>query len=97
MKNEALYIQDLSFFFSDTRKLENLSLALLEGEGTGFWGIAGSGKDALMNVLCAEEWPQSGKIFVGGRYIANAAEMARNIYRINPVNYSFAEWTLFIR
>ena len=51
MKRELLRINHLSDRYNRTRKLENVSLCILEGECVGFLGLTYSGKDLLVDLL----------------------------------------------
>ena len=56
MKKELLRINHLNCTYTPTRKLENVSFCILEGECIGFLGLTYSGKDLLSGVLRGETY-----------------------------------------
>ena len=48
MKKEVLRINNMNFEFAQAKKLENISLCIMEGEVVGFLGLTYSGKDMLV-------------------------------------------------
>ncbi len=45
---------------------KDISFELYRGEVLGITGVVGSGKEALCSVLCGDESPDSGEIYIGG-------------------------------
>ena len=55
---------------SGTRRLQDVSLTLSEGEIVGIAGVAGNGQSELLELLAGMMPPQSGTITVGGRTVS---------------------------
>ena len=71
MKKELLRINQLNYTYTRTRKLENVSFCILEGECIGFLGLTYSGKDLLTGLLGGEltEGKGNGSIYIGGQKV----------------------------
>lgn len=71
MKKELLRINRLNYNYTRTRKLENVSFCILEGECIGFLGLSYSGKDLMTSLLRGEltEGDGSGAIYLGGQKV----------------------------
>ena len=71
MKKELLRINHLNCTYTPTRKLENVSFCILEGECIGFLGLTYSGKDLLSGILRGKltEGKRLGTIYVDGEKI----------------------------
>lgn len=93
MKREILRIQEMNYAGESGRGLDFVSLYLLEGEITGFAGLAGSGKELLVNILLGEQKYDSGIVSVCGRRIVNSEELADTVYRLVDSNYRIEDWT----
>lgn len=96
MKKELLRISHLSDRYNRTRKLENVSLCILEGECVGFLGLTYSGKDLLIDLLTGKIAEGNGKkdIFLGGVQMQDWKELNSYIYRIHEGNYQIDDWTV---
>ena len=94
MKKEVLRIQDMNYEDKAGRSLRYISLCLMEGEITGFIGLAGSGKDLLVRMLTGEERYDSGLVSICGKRAAVQAEMADSVYKIVDSNYRIDDWTV---
>lgn len=96
MKKELLRINHLNYIYTRTRKLENVSFCILEGECMGFLGLTYSGKDLLTGLLCGEltEGKGSGSIYIGGQKVNDWEILGEKIYRMRPENYMIEEWTV---
>ena len=96
MKKELLRINHLNYIYTRTRKLENVSFCILEGECMGFLGFTYSGKDLLTGLLCGEltEGKGSGSIYIGGQKVNDWEILGEKIYRMRPENYMIEEWTV---
>lgn len=93
MKRELLRIRDMNCRKETGRHLEFVSLSLLEGEITGFMGLANSGKDLLVDVLTGEETFDSGIVCIDGKRIVTSDELADAVYKMSDSNYQIEEWT----
>ena len=96
MKKELLRINHLNYIYTRTRKFENVSFCILEGECMGFLGLTYSGKDLLTGLLCGEltEGKGSGSIYIGGQKVNDWGILGEKIYRMRPENYMIEEWTV---
>lgn len=96
MKKEILRISSLDYTYAAGRKLENISMCILEGESVGFLGLTYSGKDLLVRLLCgeAEADIRGLNIYVDGARMSDQEELARNVYRIAASNYKIDDWTV---
>ena len=96
MKKEILRINSLNYTYAGNRKLENISMCILEGESVGFLGLTYSGKDLLVRLLCgeAEADIRGLNIYVDGARMSDKEELARYVYRIAASNYKIDDWTV---
>ncbi|KMZ54128.1 hypothetical protein [Dorea sp. D27] len=96
MKREILRINSLNYVYAGNRKLENLSMCILEGESVGFLGLTYSGKDLLVRLLCGEaEADICGlNIYVDGTKMSDQEELVQKVYRIAASNYLIDDWTV---
>lgn len=96
MKKELLRINHLNYIYTRTRKLENVSFCILEGECIGFLGLTYSGKDLLTGLLGGEltEGKGSGSIYIGGQKVNDWETLGEEIYRMRPENYMIEDWTV---
>lgn len=96
MKKEMLRINDLTYTYTETRKLENVSFYVLEGECAGILGLTYSGKEILTRLLEGdiEIDMRDYDIYIEGKKILELEEMNRKIYRISEENYRIDDWTV---
>lgn len=90
MKKELLRINRLNYNYTRTRKLENVSFCILEGECIGFLGLSYSGKDLMTSLLRGEltEGDGSGAIYLGGQKVNDWEVLGKEIYYMCPDNYA---------
>lgn len=96
MKKEILRINSLDYTYAPGRKLESISMCILEGESVGFLGLTYSGKDLLVRLLCgeAEADIRGLNIYVDGARMSDQEELARYVYRLAASNYKIDDWTV---
>lgn len=96
MKKEILRINDLTYSYTQTRKLEHVSLCILEGECVGIQGLSYSGKELLIQLLEGEIEAnlESYSIYIEGKKIEDRKSMNDKIYRIGASNYKIGDWTV---
>lgn len=96
MKKELLRINHLNCTYTPTRKLENVSFCILEGECIGFLGLTYSGKDLLSGILRGKltEGKRLGTIYVDGEKIDDWEILNQKIYCLRPDNYIIEDWTV---
>ena len=87
-------IEALSRRFGSLRALDELTLAIDEGEWVAVTGPSGSGKTTLLNILSGLDHPSAGEVRVGNLDLAglNARELAR--YRQQTVGLVFQQFHL---
>lgn len=95
MKKELLRINRLNYNYTRTRKLENVSFCILEGECIGFLGLSYSGKDLMTSLLRGEltEGDGSGAIYLGGQKVNDWEVLGKEIYYMCPDNYVIEDCT----
>ena len=96
MKKELLRINRLNYNYTRTRKLENVSFCILEGECIGFLGLSYSGKDLMTSLLRGEltEGDGSGAIYLGGQKVNDWEVLGKEIYYMCPDNYVIEDGTV---
>ena len=62
MQSPFLVVDNVSKSFGSTRALQEVSLAIQQGEVFGLAGENGAGKSTLIKVLCGVHQPDSGRI-----------------------------------
>ncbi len=82
-------IEGVSKIFGDTYAVDNLSLAIYEGEFFSLLGSSGCGKTTLLRMLGGFERPTSGRIFIDDVDITEMPPYER------PVNMMFQSYALF--
>lgn len=96
MKKEMLRINDLTYSYMHTRKLEHLSICILEGECVGILGLADSGKDVLIRLLEGKEEAdlRDFSIYIDGETVSDRETLGAKVYRIGGSNYSISDWSV---
>ncbi len=84
-------------FRSDTVQtvaLNNVSLAINDGEFVAIMGPSGCGKSTLLNILGLLDNPTSGSYKLDGKEVANLKESGRTDYRKGRVGFIFQSFNL---
>jgi putative ABC transport system ATP-binding protein len=87
-------IENLSRRFGQLLALDDLSLAIDEGEWVAVTGPSGSGKTTLLNVLAGLDRPSAGKVRVGGLDLSDLATRSLARYRQQTVGLVFQQFHL---
>jgi multiple sugar transport system ATP-binding protein len=74
-----IVFDNVSKRYGATVALDHVSVEIAEREFFGIFGPPSCGKSTFMRLLLGLEQPDTGRIFVGGRDVTNAAPMARNL------------------
>ena len=76
---QALTLQNISAHYGSTQVLENLSLAVAEGELVSLLGASGCGKTTTLRLVAGFLQPTSGTITLGGRDLTRLPPHQRDI------------------
>jgi len=87
-------IENLSRGFGSLLALDDLSLAIDEGEWVAVTGPSGSGKTTLLNILAGLDRPSAGTVRVGGLDLSGLAVRDRARYRQQTVGLVFQQFHL---
>jgi putative ABC transport system ATP-binding protein len=87
-------IEGLSRRFGSLLALDDLSLAIAEGEWVAVTGPSGSGKTTLLNVLAGLDRPSAGTVRVGGMDLTGLAGRDLARYRQQTVGLVFQQFHL---
>ncbi len=97
-RNMNIQIENLQKVFrSDTVQtvaLNNVSLAINDGEFVAIMGPSGCGKSTLLNILGLLDNPTSGSYKLDGREVANLKESGRTEYRKGRIGFIFQSFNL---
>lgn len=88
-KKPFVRIENLSKSFDDTVAINNISLAIYEGEFFSLLGSSGCGKTTLLRMLAGFETPDAGRIIIDGEDMSNVPPYRR------PINMMFQSYALF--
>jgi putrescine transport system ATP-binding protein len=88
-KKPFVFIENLSKTFADVVAVDNISLAIYEGEFFSLLGASGCGKTTLLRMLAGFETPDSGRIILDGEDMSTVPPDHR------PVNMMFQSYALF--
>ncbi len=87
-------IESLTRRFGSLLALDELSLAIDEGEWVAVTGPSGSGKTTLLNVLAGLDHPSAGRVRVGGLDLTGLAVRSLARYRQQMVGLVFQQFHL---
>ena len=76
------------------RALDNVDLAVEDGEFVAIVGTSGSGKSTLLHMLGGLDKPTSGAVVVAGQALAQMAEEQLTIFRRRNVGFVFQNYNL---
>lgn len=88
-KKPFVWIEKVSKSFEDVIAVNDISLAIYEGEFFSLLGASGCGKTTLLRMLAGFEIPDSGRIIIDGEDMSNVPPYRR------PVNMMFQSYALF--
>ena len=94
MRRELLRIQEMGYVKETERHLNYISLCLLEGEITGFMGLANSGKDRMVKMIMGREKYKDGTINICGERVVSVEQLEQVVYKMVDSNYQIEEWSV---
>ena len=74
--------------------LQNVNLAIENGEFAAVVGTSGSGKSTLLHMLGGLDKPTSGKVFVDGKDISSLKDEPLTIFRRRKIGFIFQAYNL---
>lgn len=77
--NTFIKLEHVSKSFGQRTILEDISLAVSQGQTVGLVGANGSGKSVLFKILCGFEKPDKGSVFVGGGCLGKGRDFPDNV------------------
>ena len=84
MTNIVLYAKSLTKRYGDLIAVNDLSLAVHEGEVFGFLGPNGAGKTTSINMMCGLLKPDAGQVFVHGQPVTGGGPEIRTRVGVAP-------------
>ena len=87
---EAIKIVNLTKKYKDVIAVNNLNLAIYNGELFSLLGVNGAGKTTTINILSCLEKPTSGDAYLNGNSVLNDAFEIKNIIGISPQETAIA-------
>lgn len=96
MKKEILRVNNLSYSYSARKRLNHISLCLLEGDCVGMLGLTYSGVSALISFLThnIDENEEAYQIYVEGKRMTDWNILREKVYKITASNYVISDWTV---
>jgi putative ABC transport system ATP-binding protein len=95
---KAARAQDLSKFYGEgdatISALDNVSVALAEGEFTAIMGPSGSGKSTLLHMLAGLDRPSSGEVFLGDVELSSLNDKQLTMLRRDRIGFIFQSFNL---
>src|SRR5512146_2258770 len=76
------------------RALDNVSLAVAEGEWLAMMGPSGSGKSTLVNLIGCLDRPSAGAIWLDGENVAELSSSELNRVRAEKIGFVFQQFHL---
>jgi ABC-2 type transport system ATP-binding protein len=86
MSSEVLQVENLTKRYGPVVAVNNLSLAVNEGEIFGFLGPNGAGKTTSINMLCGLLKPDAGRVLIHNQPITNGATRVQTRVGVCPQN-----------
>ena len=87
--NVAIALEEVSKRFGKSQAVQNVSLAIREGEFFSLLGPSGCGKTTTLRMIAGFEVPDEGRILLQGRDVTSVLPSRR------PVNMVFQQYALF--
>jgi len=94
----AILLEGVSKYYGDAQSLPALNeidLAIPEGQFLSVMGASGSGKSTLLNLIAGLDHPSSGRVVVYGNDITQLSDDARSDLRLHDIGFVFQSFNLF--
>lgn len=91
MSAPALSLQGVTKTFNGLRAVDDLSLTVRPGEVYGFLGPNGAGKTTTIKMILGLAYPDAGRVFIGGRDLAEAPHEVKRTLGFLPERVAFYE------
>lgn len=92
---ETKYLKKYYNNNSNTVKaIDNINLAVKQGEFLAIVGTSGSGKSTLLNMLGGIDKPTEGEVYIDGKNIADMSDNELTIFRRRNVGFVFQNYNL---
>lgn len=92
---DHIVLKGINKYYGDNHVLKDIDLTIAQGEFMTLLGPSGCGKTTTLRVVAGLENPQSGRLWINGRMVVNAAEAyfeAPAKRQLNLVFQSYALW-----
>lgn len=76
------------------KAIDNINLAVKQGEFLAIVGTSGSGKSTLLNMLGGIDKPTEGEVYIDGKNIADMSDNELTIFRRRNVGFVFQNYNL---
>lgn len=76
------------------KALDDISIAIEEGEFVVITGASGSGKSTLLNILGGLDFPTQGCVWINGVNIVELSEEERTEFRLHNIGFVFQNYNL---
>ena len=91
---DILTLSGISKIYGDLKALDNINLAVEEGEWLSIMGPSGSGKTTLMNIIGCMDKPSLGKIDLAGQDISKLSSKELTVVRRDTIGLVFQQFHL---
>ena len=91
---DILTLNGISKIYGDLKALDNINLAVEEGEWLSIMGPSGSGKTTLMNIIGCMDKPSRGKIELAGQDISKLSSKELTVVRRDTIGLVFQQFHL---
>ena len=91
---DILTLSGISKIYGDLKALDNINLAVEEGEWLSMMGPSGSGKTTLMNIIGCMDKPSRGKIELAGQDISKLSSKELTVVRRDTIGLVFQQFHL---
>lgn len=94
MPDVLLELRHVSKIYGSLRALDDVSLAVDNGEWVAIMGPSGSGKSTMMNIIGCMDKPSEGEVLLDGKDIAKESEKSLTAIRRDKIGLIFQQFHL---